>query len=108
MVVLAAGKVSEAPHSGGRLERLPLLHDPVHSHASVAQTDSRVLQSPEPARASDVLVAECILITINGMAAKRSVAYSRSRSITTRTFRSADKDAYHVVIGAHQMNPRVM
>ena len=35
--------------------------------------------------------------------------FQKQVRVTTRTFRSADsKDAYHVVIGAHQMNPRAM
>ena len=35
--------------------------------------------------------------------------FQKQVRVTTSTFRSEEsKDAYHGVIGAHQMNPRVM
>lgn len=102
-----------APHSGGgRLERLPLLHDPVHSVIDSADRFPCIAVAAEPTRADDVLVAEMYdPHNINGMAGGETFGgvLQKQVRVTTRTFRSADsKDAYHVVIGAHQMNPRVM
>lgn len=112
VVVLAAGKVDERHTPVEVAWSVYLCCTIPFTPSSIAQTDSRVLQSPQSPQGPTMFSSRrCMIHHIDGMAGGETFGgvLQKQIRVAARTFRSADsKDAYHVVIGAHQMNPRVM
>jgi len=110
VVALAVGKVDECHTPVEVAWSVYLCCTIPFTPSSIAQTDSRVLQSPQSPQKPTMFSSRRCMILI-GMAGGETFGgvLQKQIRVAARTFRSADsKDAYHVVIGAHQMNPRVM